>query len=187
MMVPPAARRSAFAAMLGVVLLTASAVGQQGPRPDQTRRRGYPRDTLLAAARDIMAAARYTALITLDAAGHPQARAIDPFAPDSDFVVWIGTSRRTRKVGEIRRDPRVTLYYFDGVSAAYVTIRGTARIVTDAQETARRWKPEWEALYPDRAEYVLIAVTPRRLEIVSERLGIVGDPVTWEPPAVEFR
>lgn len=172
---------SAVRAILGVMLIAVSAAAQEPPSPTHSR------EALLAAARDVIAAARYATLITLDAAGHPQARAIDPFTPDDDFVVWIGTNRRTRKVGEILRDPRVTLYYFDELSAAYVTIRGTARVVTDPEDTARRWKPEWEAYYPDRAaDYVLIAVTPRRLEIVSEQLGIVGDPLTWAPPAVEF-
>jgi general stress protein 26 len=166
--------------LLGLALGPARAWAQEpaGPAPS--------RDSLLVAARAIITAVRYTTLITLDSTGHPQARAIDPFAPDGDFVVRIGTNRRTRKVGEIGRDPRVTLYYFDELSAAYVTIRGTATIVTDPAETARHWKPEWEAFYPDRADYVLIAVTPLRLEIVSEGLGIVGDPVTWAPPVVEF-
>jgi general stress protein 26 len=176
----PFVRDSSRLVVFGLLLLSASAAAQEPARPMHSR------DVLLAAARDIMAAARYTTLITLDATGHPQARAIDPFAPEGDFVVWIGTNRRTRKVGEIRRDPRVTLYYFDELSAAYVTIRGTARVVTDSAQTARHWKPEWEAYYPDRADYVLIAVTPQRLEIVSEELGVVGDPVTWAPPTVNF-
>lgn len=179
----PAVHPSRRSALVGVTLLALGATplpAQHGPAP------GAQRDSLLAAARAIMTAARYTALVTLDSAGHPQARAIDPFPPDDEFVVWIGTNRRTRKVGEIERDPRVTLYYFDELTAAYVTIRGTARVVTDSSETARRWKPEWEAFYPDRGDYVLIAVNPARLEVVSEALGIVGDPVTWAPPAVEF-
>jgi len=175
----PRVRQVGVTVACAVALAAARAPAQDAPPP-------IPRDSLLSAAREIMEAARYTALITLDSTGHPQARAIDPFAPEGGFVVWIGTNRRTRKVGEIRRDPRVTLYYFDELTAAYVTIRGTARIVTDTAETARRWKPEWEAFYPDRAEYVLIAVTPQRLEIVSEGLGIVGDPATWAPPVVRF-
>jgi len=102
-------------------------------------------------------------------------------------VVRIGTNRRTRKVAEIEQDPRVTLYYFHAPSASYVTVQGRARVVTDTAETRRFWKPEWEAFYPDRAaDYVLIAVTPERIEVVSESRGIVGDPRTWRPPAVEF-
>jgi general stress protein 26 len=103
------------------------------------------------------------------------------------MVVRIGTNRHTRKVAEIARDPRVTLYYFDAPSASYVTLQGYARVVTDRAETERFWKPEWEAFYPNReADYLLIAVTPERIEVVSESRGITGDPVTWRPPAVEF-
>ncbi len=40
------------------------------------------------------------------------------------MVVWLATNPRTRKVAEIRRNPRVTLYYFDREAQAYVTIFG---------------------------------------------------------------
>src|SRR5256885_15646624 len=143
---------------------------------------------LVAAARSIMTAARYCALITLDSSSHPQARTLDPFPPDENMVVWLGTNPRSRKVADIRRNPRVTLYYFDRESQAYVTISGTARLVNDPKEKAKRWKDEWKDFYPDRAkDYLLIAVKPERLEVVNVKKGIVGDPITWKPPSVNFR
>jgi general stress protein 26 len=172
-------------AALGAALCLTGAV--QGTLAAQDAPPAPTRDDLLQAAREIIGAARFCALVTLDSAGRLQARAIDAFAPDSDLVVRIGTNRRTRKVAEIARDPRVTLYYFHAPSASYVTLQGRARVVTDTADTRRYWKPEWEAFYPDReADYVLIAVTPERLEVVSEARGIGGDSRTWRPPAVEF-
>jgi len=53
------------------------------------------------------------------------------------MVVRIGTNRRTRKVTEIARDPRVTLYYFDAPSASYVALQGYAQLVTSPVETRR--------------------------------------------------
>jgi general stress protein 26 len=148
----------------------------------------FPRDTLLGAARGIMASARYCALVTFDEGGGPRVRAMDPFPPDSDMTIWMGTNRKTRKVSDIGRDPRVTLYYYSPDAVGYVTVTGTARLVDDAEEKAIRWKTEWEAFYQDRAsEYLLIQVTPGRLEVVDYSRGIVGDPDTWEPPFVEFR
>ncbi|NNG17584.1 MAG: pyridoxamine 5'-phosphate oxidase family protein [Gemmatimonadales bacterium] len=145
------------------------------------------RDTLIAAARDIIEASRYGALVTLDESGHPRVRTMDPFAPDEDMVIWFGTNRQTRKVKEIENDPRVTLYYPAPDTDGYVTIYGVARLVDDPAEKARRWKPEWGRFYPDReATYLLIAVTPERMEIVSYSHGIVGDPDTWRPAFVEF-
>jgi general stress protein 26 len=146
-----------------------------------------PRDTLLSAARRIMAAARYCALVTLDESGRPRVRTMDPFAPDSDMTIWMGTNRKTRKVAEIEGDARVTLYYPSPDATGYVTVTGRARLVDDPGEKAARWKPEWEAFYQDRAaDYLLIQVTPERLEVVDYSRGIVGDPQTWQPPFVEF-
>ncbi|HEV2829467.1 MAG TPA: pyridoxamine 5'-phosphate oxidase family protein [Pyrinomonadaceae bacterium] len=162
------------------LLLTSPVEGQQTAKP-------LSRDALIANAREIMSAARYGALITLDSSGLPQARTVDPFAPDEHMQIWIGTNPRSRKVAEIRRNRRVTLYYFDRDSEAYVSISGTARLVNAPKEKAKRWKEEWKDFYPDRAkDYLLIVVTPEKLELVNVKKGIVGDPVTWKPPSVVF-
>jgi len=88
------------------------------------------------------------------------------------MTVWLATNPRSRKAAEIRRNPKVTLYYFDRESAAYVTIYGTARLVNEKAEKARRWKDDWKAFYPDRArDYLLIEVIPEKLEVVSVSKG----------------
>lgn len=145
------------------------------------------RDTLLAVARDIIDAARYCGLVTTDAAGMTRVRTMDPFSPESDMTIWMGTNRETRKVKEIEGDPQVTLYFAAPDASGYVTIFGTARLVDEADEKAARWKPEWEAFYQDRAsEYLLIQVTPHRLEVIDYSRGVAGDPATWEVPFVHF-
>lgn len=45
----------------------------------------YGDDKLIAAAREIMQASRYAALVTLSESGAPRARTMDPFPPDSQF------------------------------------------------------------------------------------------------------
>ena len=143
---------------------------------------------LIAAARETMTTARYCALITLDSSGRAQARTLDPFPPDENMVVWLGTNPRSRKVAAIRRNPRVTLYYFDREAQAYVTIYGVARLVNDPKAKLEWWKDEWKAFYPDRTkDYLLIKVTPQKLEVVNVKKGIVGAPHTWNPPSVTFQ
>jgi general stress protein 26 len=146
------------------------------------------REKLITAAREMMVAARYCALITNDSSGHPQARTLDPFPPDENMVVWLGTNPRSRKVAAIRRNRRVTLYYFDREAQAYVTIYGVARLVNDSQLKSKWWKEEWNTFYHDRKkDYLLISVTPLRLEVVNVTKDIVGDPQSWKPPSVTFR
>jgi general stress protein 26 len=135
----------------------------------------------------MMDAARYCALITLDASGHPRVRAMEPFPPEEDMAVWMATNRNSRKAQEIKNDPRVTLYYAHPQGAGYVTILGTAQLVDDPEEKAHRWKEEWASYYPEgRASYILITVKPSRLEVLDYSKGIVGDPATWTPLSVTF-
>lgn len=132
-------------------------------------------DSLVLIAREIIEAAHYVALISVDGNGHPQARVMDPFPPEDDMTVWLATNPRSRKVEQMRADNRVTLYYFDTAGLGTVTLMGTASLVDDPAEKAKRWKAGWEAFYPDRdSSFLLIEVRPVRMEIVSVKHGLTG-------------
>ena len=147
----------------------------------------FSREQLIDAAREIMTTARYCALITTDNQGRSNARTMDAFAPDESMIVWLATNPLSRKVSDIRRNPGVTLYYFDRENQAYVTLHGEARLVNNKTEKARHWKDDWKALYSDRDKsYLLIEVRPVRLEIVNVKKGVVGTSRNWDPPAVNF-
>jgi general stress protein 26 len=142
---------------------------------------------LKAAALDMMKSAGYCALITIDQQGRPAARMMDPFAPDDNLVVWLGTNPRSRKVKEIKRNASVCLYYANPAIPGYVMLQGKAVLVNDTKEKDRRWKPGWEAFYKSRdKDYILIKVIPARLEVVNYKLNILGNPVTWEAPFTTF-
>lgn len=142
---------------------------------------------LIAAAKEIMNSEGSCALITIDDEGVPRVRAMDPFAPEEDLTVWFGTNSRSRKVEQIKKDPRVSLYYLDEDASGYVIVQGVARLVNDPKEKEKRWKAEWEAFYPDKTkDYLLIEVTPIWMEVLSPPRGISADPVTWQPPVVNF-
>jgi general stress protein 26 len=148
------------------------------------------RDVVLKAARDVIGAARYATLTTIDElSGFPQSRVVDPFAPEPDFTIWIGTNAQTRKVQQVARNPRVTLLYFDAPRQHYVSITGAAAVVRDRSQKTRWFKPEWKAFYQNGSEgddYVLLRVTPSRLEIVAESLGMKNDPATWLPVSISL-
>ena len=148
------------------------------------------RAAVIKVAAGIMQRARFCALVTLGLDGHPQSRIVDAFEPDANMVVWIATTPVTRKVAEIRKDPRVTLSYFDLNSMGYVTLIGRAAFVTAAAEKAKRWKEDWATIYKDKNrgdDYLLIKVTPVRLEVSAEGEGVKNDPKTWKPVIVEFK
>ena len=144
-------------------------------------------NTIINAAREIMLSAATCTLITIDEQGRPRARAMDPFLPEDDFTVWFGTNPKSRKVDQIMKDDRVTLYYVDHDNSGYVMIHGKAQIIDDQIEKEKHWKVEWEAFYPNKQEaFVLIKVYPEWMEVISITRGILGDEETWEAPMVIF-
>ena len=139
------------------------------------------------AAQEIMKASGTCALITIDEQEIPRVRMMDTLLPDSDFSVWFGTNPKSRKVAQIKNNPKVTLYYTAAGNSGYVTLHGEAFLINDEQEKEKRWKHGWEAFYPDKKEsFILIKVIPKWLEVVSFTHGLIGDENTWVPPVVTF-
>jgi general stress protein 26 len=168
----------AAAAVLGVVFAE-SGWAQAGTVSEER---------VLEAARETMAAARYCFLVTLDSSGQPQARVMDPFDPEPDVVVWMGTNSGSRKVSELREDGRATLAYYDASGMGYVTLIGSVRLVDDLGERRRRWKPGWEPFYsegPESEDYILLEFEPSRIEVMSFTHGVGADPSGFSPAILD--
>lgn len=147
------------------------------------------REAIIAAAQDIMTVAESCALVTIGADGAPQARMMNPFAPEPGLTVWMATNRDTRKVAELGADSRATLIYFDPSNPGYATLIGTVRLIDDPAEKRGRWKDEWSQYYPGGPEgktYLLIEFVPARVEVVSVKHDIAADPLAWKAAVVEF-
>ena len=143
--------------------------------------------TLIKAAKEIMTSTGTCALITQDKQGVSNVRTMDPFPPEKDFTIWFGTNPKSRKVKQIKNNNKVTLYYRDKDESGYVTIYGKAELINDQKLKNKFWKDTWKSFYPNKKEsYLLLKVTPIRIEIVSPPRNIIGSAETWEPPTLLF-
>lgn len=142
---------------------------------------------VIAAARDIISSVRFCGLVTTDDNGQPEVRTMDPFQPDKNFIVWLGTNPKSRKVNEIKNNPDVVLYYSDPAGNGYVVIHGNAELINDKKDKANHWKEEWNRFYPDKNEsFLLIKVIPKKLDVISYKKKIFGDPKTWRAESIDF-
>lgn len=138
-------------------------------------------------AKEIMRDAKNCALITIDSIGIAHARTMDPFLPEEDFTVWMGTKQKSLKVQQIQKNKNVTLYYFDAKTDSYVTLQGVASIVNSEIEKEKYWKTTWKNFYRNKTtDYLLIKFTPKTATIISEKYHILGDEITWKAPQLNL-
>jgi general stress protein 26 len=174
-------------ATVGAVLPVSLVIGLALLSPSEAA--ATDRAAVLRVAREVAQSAKYATFITLGEDGQPQARIVEPLGPDEDFVVWVGTNSATRKVAELAKNPRATVSFFYPAGPAYVTLVGSAHLVTDPAVKAKHFKKTWAPFYKDEhrgADFALLAFVPRRLEIVSEAHGIINDPKNWRPVTIDF-
>lgn len=165
-----------------IFLLTSAQVSAQENKHEVNR------DSVIAAAREIMGMQPYCALITVDSSGMPNVRTMNPYPPGDDLAVWFATNRVSRKVQEIQNNPNVCVYYADHVKAAgYVALNGKAEIIDDMDILVKKRREYWEQSVPDWKEVmVLIKIVPTKLEVVNYKYKLYGDPVTWKSPFIIF-
>jgi len=158
---------------LVVISIASSLMAQEllvKDRPEITR------DSLLTVALAIIDTAQCHILITVDENGKPQARTMSVFPIEENMVIWLGTSTDSRKVKQIKNNPNVMVYYYDTKGHSYVSIAGRARLINDPQKKEHYWKKSWTRYYPDpEKDYILIEVTPKRLEICSYKYKLFWD------------
>ncbi len=146
------------------------------------------REAILAAAREIMSLQKYCALITIDEAGQPHARTMNPFPPEADMTVWIATNSRCRKVREIQCHSQVSLYYANHQEATgYVVLTGQAFLVDELSEKLKRKRDYWDEAFPDWNYLILIKVVPQRLEVLNYKRDMLNDSITWQTPALVLK
>lgn len=118
----------------------------------------------------------------LDTSDGDQAR-VCPVSPivEDDMSLWITTHSTSRKVKQIRQNPRICLAFVeqpDGDKAA--TVVGEAEIITDADEKRRVWKLATFDLFerfpngPDSDHLCLLKIVIKRTEWRDSWTGRTG-------------
>lgn len=144
---------------------------------------------LLHVAHQMMAAADCASLITIDESSQPSSRAVRPFPPDDEFTkIVISTHPDSRKTVHVRNNSNVVLSYIDAPNRGYVTVIGKATLNDRLEDKRSFWADPFAAFWPDGPdsdEYLLIEVSPERIELRSFVLGLADEPTRWSPITLE--
>lgn len=104
-------------------------------------------------------------LITL-ADGHPRVRPMTLVAYEEEGGVWFATSKASRKVEEIGKNPNVTVCFLNLEGSAYAQLFGKAEVIEDRAVKEEFWDEDWEEYWegPEDPDYVLIHVQVSKAE-----------------------
>ncbi len=146
------------------------------------------RDTVILAAHEIINETTYCGLVTIDPTGQPQIRTMNPFpGVKDDFVIWFATSRDSRKVTEIKANPKVSVYFANHVAAkGYVNINGFATVIDDRELLVKMKRDYWSGMPNWQDIFVLIKIIPTSVEVINYKHGLNNNPATFKAPAITF-
>jgi len=129
----------------------------------------------------LLAQSRLGVLATIRADGRPQLSPVQPFYDRAAGALYVSTSARAAKVGNLRRDPRATLEVTSQDGWAWAVADGTATLTGPGTDPHG---PEVEALvdyyrlaageHPDWAEYREAMVSDRRVLITMAVERVYG-------------
>lgn len=141
-------------------------------------------EQLLTVAKDAIISTSYCFLISISESGQPNARLMQPYEPDEELTIYLGTSPQSRKISEITSNPKVSLTYHSPRENAYVTMIGPAVIENDLQLRRKYWREDWRIFFPggpDSDDYTLIKFTPQRIELMNLARNICQHPYGLRP------
>lgn len=134
---------------------------------------------LRAACLELMAEATSACLSTIDVDGYPRTRGMLNLrnraqypahmhlydGHDIDFMVFLTTNTSSRKVREIRANPRVNIFFRHPTRTFGVSFTGRATIVEDVSIKEAVWADGWEMYYPstgraDDPDYTVLRIDP---------------------------
>ena len=110
---------------------------------------------------DLIKDIRAAMLVTRDAQGAMSARPMSAVNKEFSDRLWFMTSADSPKLDEIRAVPMVLVAYAEPKDQNYVSVRGTARIVTDVGKIKELWSEGarvWFPRGPEESNIALIEV-----------------------------
>ena len=109
---------------------------------------------------------RFAMLVFTTGSGHLHACPMTT-QQDEQGSIWFIGDKRTELVESVGRQPEINLSYSHPAKSLYVSVTGTARLVTDAAKLEELWSPAYEAFFEQGKQdpnIQLIQVTARGAE-----------------------
>jgi len=96
--------------------------------------------------------------------GYPNIKAMIKMENEGLRAVWFSTNTSSRRVAQLRRDPRVSVYFVDFENWMGLMLVGDVEILQDQASRERLWRDGYEKYYPlgvNDPDYTVLRFTAR--------------------------
>jgi len=137
------------------------------------------KEELKATCLELMATSDVVYLAVLESGGYPRIRAMLNLrnrsqypdhvglygGHDDDFMVYVSTNTSSRKLADLKANPRIGLYYCRPAEFLGMSLIGDVEIIDDAAIKEAVWADGWERYFPttgrpDDPDYTLLRLYP---------------------------
>lgn len=132
---------------------------------------------------EIISGTNHAVLATI-AGDEPWVRYVMTFNVEDTFKLQISTALKSRKVEQIKKNPKVHLTMGSAPGeemGPYLQYAGTAAVKCDEKTKKEHWHDDLKMYFkgPEDPNYCVIEVEPRRIEV----MGVTKDwsPLVWTP------
>jgi len=126
---------------------------------------------LPALAHEVIKAAKFPMLATVDEEGRPRVRPVSPVRVDGNFTVYIANLASYQKTAEIEANPKVELAYL-APEHDQLRISGRAERVTEEALIKEIWEANPLLKHylgsPENPEFILYRVLPEQVRFMRE-------------------
>ena len=101
---------------------------------------------------DLIKGIKVAMMTTVEEDGSLRSRPMWTHDRDFDGELWFFTREHAPKVDEVQRDQHISLTYSEPARDRYVSVSGTAKVVTDKEKMRQLWDPSLKAWFPKGLE-----------------------------------
>ncbi len=80
--------------------------------------------------------------------GYPNIKAMIKMENEGLKTIWFSTNTSSRRVGQLERDPKASVYFVDFEQWMGLMLVGEVEILQDAASRERLWREGYERYYP---------------------------------------
>lgn len=122
-------------------------MGDQGSGPHQST--PAPTEKKLAELYGLIEGIEVAMFTTRRADGHLVSRPMQVQGKQSGADLWFVTNGEDHKMDELNFDRHVNVSFYKDRTREWVSVSGTARVVTDRAKVRELYKPDWKAWFAD--------------------------------------